>query len=178
MKIRKVIFLVLYYGLAKYLPNSYTPVVGRMANAFRVMCVRNIFKKCGHICTIGRGVYFGSGSEIEIGDDSGLGPYNVLPPNIKIGDHVMLAPEILFLKQNHRFDLPDVPIGRQGVLDSEPIRICDNVWIGQRVIVLPGMVIGSGSVVGAGAVVTKDVPSNTIVGGNPARVIRNRVEMG
>ncbi|MSE09620.1 hypothetical protein GKC33_13385, partial [Lactobacillus salivarius] len=53
-----------------------------------------------------------------------------------------------------------------------PITVKDNVWIGGNVVILPGVTIGKNSIVAAGAVVTKDVPDNVIVGGNPARVIR------
>ncbi len=175
MKLKKLFFLCIYYGLAKHLPNSYTPLVGKPSNAIRVFCAKRIFKKCGKICTIGRGVYFGKGDELEIGDDSGFGPYNIVPPNIKIGNHVMMGPEILILKQNHRFDLPDVPIGQQGNLPAKPVVIEDNVWIGQRVIILPGKKISTGTVVGAGAVITRDTEPETIVGGNPAKTIRARI---
>ena len=60
----------------------------------------------------------------------------------------------------------------QGWEVAKPIDIADNVWIGGSAILLPGVKVGINSVVGAGAVVTRDVPPNTIVAGNPARVIR------
>lgn len=175
MTIKKFICLCLYYGIAKYLPNSYSPFLGKFSNAIRVFLVKRIFKKCGKIVTIGRGVTFGKGDELEIGDDSGFGPYNTVPPNIKIGNHVMMAPEILILKNNHRCDLPDMPIGWQGYVDVGPVVIEDNVWIGQRAIILPGRRIATGTVVGAGAVVTHDTEPDTIVGGNPARKVRDRI---
>ena len=55
---------------------------------------------------------------------------------------------------------------------ARPVRIEDNVWIGGGAILLPGVTVGDNSVIGAGAVVTRDVPANTVVAGNPARVIR------
>jgi acetyltransferase-like isoleucine patch superfamily enzyme len=57
--------------------------------------------------------------------------------------------------------------------EMAPIRICEGAWIGARSIILKGVTIGAGAVVGMGSVVTKDVPSRTVVGGNPARVIRD-----
>lgn len=54
----------------------------------------------------------------------------------------------------------------------KPVIVGDNVWIGNRAIVLPGVTIGDGAVVGAGSVVTRDVPARTVVAGNPARVVR------
>jgi maltose O-acetyltransferase len=62
----------------------------------------------------------------------------------------------------------------QGFKDKEPVIIEDDVWIGARVIILPGVKIGKGSIVGAGAVVTKDVEPYSIVAGVPAKLIRKR----
>ncbi|WP_369813950.1 DapH/DapD/GlmU-related protein [Flavobacterium sp. KJJ] len=58
------------------------------------------------------------------------------------------------------------------VVDSKPIKICSNAWIGMNCIILKGVTIGEGAIVGAGSVVTKDVPAWTVVGGNPAVVIK------
>ena len=62
----------------------------------------------------------------------------------------------------------------QGYAEAIPVVIEDDVWVGARVIVLPGIRIGKGSVIGAGAIVTKDVPPFSICVGNPARIIRSR----
>ena len=53
------------------------------------------------------------------------------------------------------------------------VHLCRNVWIGARALILPGVTVGENSVIAGGAVVTKDVPPNTVVGGNPARVLKN-----
>ena len=58
------------------------------------------------------------------------------------------------------------------IVNSKPIRICDDAWIGMNVIVLKGVTIGEGAIVGAGSVVTKDVPAWTIVAGNPAKIVK------
>lgn len=58
------------------------------------------------------------------------------------------------------------------VVNSKPIKICDDAWIGMNCIILKGVTIGEGAIVGAGSVVTKDVPAWTVVGGNPAKVIK------
>lgn len=60
-----------------------------------------------------------------------------------------------------------------GCVNSKPIRICDDAWIGMNCIILKGVTIGEGAIVGAGSVVTKDVPAWTLVAGNPARVIKS-----
>jgi acetyltransferase-like isoleucine patch superfamily enzyme len=74
---------------------------------------------------------------------------------------------------SHASDDPDIPITQQERL-SEGIVIKDNVWIGASATILDGVTIGSGSIVGAGSVVNKDVPADSLVLGNPARMIKNR----
>lgn len=75
----------------------------------------------------------------------------------------------------HFFADPDRRIGDGPDMPSEPLEIAGDVWIGARVIILPGCKrIGAHSIVGAGAVVTRDVPDYAIVGGNPAKVLRMR----
>lgn len=63
---------------------------------------------------------------------------------------------------------------QQGYIPDEPVIIGDDVWIGTRAIIMPGVKISNGSIIGAAAVVTKDVPDFAIVGGVPARIIGNR----
>lgn len=173
---RRFFFLVLYYGLAQYLPDSYLPIVGMLSNKFRIFCCRRIFKHCGKVSTINRRCRFGNGALVEIGDYSGLGAYNIIPNNIIIGKYVMLAPEILMFKDNHDYSKIEVPICFQGKNgQNNPIVIEDDVWIGQRVIVNCGKHIGKGSIVASGAVVTKDVAAYSLVGGNPARFIKSRI---
>lgn len=58
---------------------------------------------------------------------------------------------------------------------TQPVVLGDRVWIGAGAIILPGVIVGDGAVVAAGSVVTADVPSQTVVAGNPARVIREKV---
>ena len=93
---------------------------------------------------------------------------------VTIGDHVMLGPGVQIYTPAH--DL-QAATRIQGWEVAKPITIEDNVWIGGSAILLPGVRVGRNAVVGAGAVVTRDVPANTIVAGNPARVIR-QIEQG
>lgn len=91
-----------------------------------------------------------------------------------IGCYVMMGEDVLILRRNHRFDNLNVPMALQGFSCDKLVNIDDDVWIGSRVIILPGVRIGRGSIIGAGSVVTKDVSPFTIVAGNPARYIKNR----
>lgn len=168
------IFLIIYYGLAYHLPDSYLPVVGRPSNALRVMCCRRIFRKCGKIVTVNRHAYFGNGKDVEIGDNSGIGANNHLPNNIIMGNDVMMAPDILIFKNSHRYADLTMPIGKQGMTSPAPVVLGNDVWIGQRVIITPGRHIADGTVVAAGTVVTKDFPPFSVIGGNPAKVIKSR----
>ena len=84
---------------------------------------------------------------------------------IEIEDDVMIGPEVTLLTANHDF-------ADHWVLLCGKIHIKKNAWIGARAVILPGITVGENAVVAAGAVVTKDVEANTVVGGNPARVIR------
>lgn len=113
---------------------------------------------------------------VSIGDYSGIGERCSVQGNVSIGNHVMMGPEVLIYTQNHLFERTDIPMDSQGFAEEKPVIIRDDVWIGARVIILPGVTIGTGSVIGAGAVVTKDIPAYSVVAGNPAKVVRNRIE--
>lgn len=84
---------------------------------------------------------------------------------ITIEDDVLVAANVQIISNNH--DLHD-----HAVLTCKPVRLKRNCWIGAGATILPGITVGENAVVGAGAVVTKDVEDNTVVGGNPARLIK------
>ncbi len=88
----------------------------------------------------------------------------------------MMGIDVLIINQNHCFERTDVPMCQQGLQSEQPVEIEDDVWVGDRVVILPGVKIGRGAILGAGSVVAKDVPSWAIVGGNPAKVLKFRKE--
>jgi maltose O-acetyltransferase len=166
-----------YYMIARHLPPSYAySWLGRMSKKCRALTCRQLFRSTGQNVNIEHGAYFGSGRMIEIGNNSGIGVNCHVPTDIRIGNDVMMGPEVLIISrnQNHRFDDITIPMRLQGYRESPPVVIEDDVFLGARVIVMPGIRIGSGAVIGAGAIVTKDVPPFAICGGNPARIIRYR----
>ncbi|HBK28739.1 MAG TPA: acetyltransferase [Parabacteroides sp.] len=114
---------------------------------------------------IGGGIFIGSGS--------GLGVNGSVHGPLRIGENVMMGPDVTILSQTHNIERTDIPMGKQGMREAEVI-IGNDVWIGMRSIIMPGVKIGDGAVIGAGAVVTKDVPDYAIVGGVPARIIKYR----
>lgn len=174
MVLFKYIWLLLYYVFLQHLPSSYAPFVGKFCNALRIICVKHIFKKCGKISTMDRKAYFGTGFEIEIGDYSGIGEKCIVPKNTIIGNYVMMAPEVYIVGNNHITTDVNTPMCFQGKTDDKVTIIEDDVWLGARVMIMPGRKIGQGSILAAGAVITKDVPSLCIFGGNPAKLIRRR----
>lgn len=88
---------------------------------------------------------------------------------IIIGDDFQCGPGVQLLTPEHPLDAAQ---RRSGVESARPIRLGDDVWIGGGAIVLAGVTVGDRVVIGAGSVVTKDVPSDVVVAGNPARIIK------
>lgn len=115
---------------------------------------------------------------IRIGRDSLIGEMNVLrgQGGITVGDRVYTAPLVQMLAVNHVYDDPTRPMVEQGIT-AEGITVEDDVWIGAGAIITDGVRIGRGAVVAAGAVVTADVPPHTVVGGVPARPLK-QIEPG
>lgn len=171
----RFIALVLYYSLARHLPTSSSPLGLGVSKRLRGALCGHIFRKCGKQVNVEKGAYFGYGSHVSLGERSGIGVnarfYGV--GDISIGEGVIMGPDVVVLTENHRFQDVGIPIPGQGKEVSSVV-IEDDVWIGIRAIILPGVRIGRSSVIGAGAVVTKDIPPYSVVGGVPARVIRNR----
>ena len=175
-----MLYLFLYYGIARFLPKSTTPVFGKLSNQLRRFLCRHIFRKDEqHQCkdlVVEQGAYFGSGKNFTVGNEVGIGKnFKSLNRIVIIDDYLMMGEDVLFLGGGHNYERTDIPMGHQGEKGPTPLYIAGDVWIGGRAIILPGCKrIGHGSIIGAGAVVTKDVPDWCIVGGNPATIIRYR----
>ena len=105
---------------------------------------------------------------LRMGDKSSLGDgvWEYCLDNITIGKNCCIGEDVRLLTGSHDITSPHFD------LVTKPIMIHDNVWIATGAIILPGVTIGEGAVIAAGAVVTKDVESWTVVGGNPAKLIK------
>lgn len=115
-------------------------------------------------------------AEIKTGRNCSVNSYVYLQGKIEMGDDVRIGPKANIIAENHgHFDIKkhitDQPSTRKGV------KIGNDVWIGANSVIVDGVSIGSHSIIAAGSVVTKDVPDYTIAGGNPARILKNRVEV-
>jgi len=123
----------------------------------------NLFKcKIGRDCKIDAYVYIEG--DVEIGDNCRVRPFVFIPTGVTIEDNVFIAPGVVFTNDKYP------RVGGQWKL--KPIRVKESASIGAGAVILPGVTIGKKAIIGAGAVVTKNVPDNAIVVGNPARVLR------
>lgn len=118
--------------------------------------------------------------ELIIGDRVSINYRNLISAavSVRIGDDTMIAGEVsIFDNMSHPLS-PSRRLAKDRLRRDEasPVVIGRNVWIGMRALILRGVTIGDNSIVAAGAVVTKSVPPNTLVGGNPARVLRELVD--
>lgn len=111
--------------------------------------------------------------EVVVGNDVffNRGCYVAVHSRLTIGNNCLFGEGVSIHDENHAVGCGSEPIAMRGFVVN-PVTIGDNVWIGAKATILPGVHIGNNAVVGANAVVTRDVPANTIVGGIPARVLR------
>ena len=109
--------------------------------------------------------------DVIIGDHTRIGLHNTIIGPVTIGSHVNLAQGITVTALNHNFEDTKKLIDEQGI-NTTPVTIGDDVWIGANAVILPGVHIGQHCVIAAGAVVTKDVPPHSLVAGVPAKIIK------
>ncbi|MDQ1486409.1 MAG: hypothetical protein QOJ62_2102 [Actinomycetota bacterium] len=136
---------------------------------------------------IGSGVFIGAGSWLQVidpasasapaivvGDGTRVSGGCVLSAvaSIEIGDNVLIARNVYIADHSHAYLDPDLPIRLQGLTNIAPVTIGDGAWLGQNVVVNPGVRIGRNAVVGANSVVTTSIPDYSLAVGAPARVVR------
>ena len=166
---RETFWQWIYSILAKQLPSSGS---FHIAKKIRYFFAKKIIGDIGANVNIEKGARFSS--RTKIGDNSGIGINCDLQGYIEIGADVMMGPEVAIYTFNHLTKCTEKPMMYQGFTTHSPVVIADDVWIGRRVIILPGVNVGKGSIIGAGSVVTKDVPEYTVFAGNPAKFIKSR----
>lgn len=171
MRMKTRIAALIYHMYAKHLPRSYSSLkIGQ--TQLRRYCGKHMLKSCGKNVNIEKNAYFSS--KVSLGDYSGIGVNAKIYGQCKIGNYVMMGEDCTIITRNHRYNRNDIPMMFQGFEEEKPVEIGDDVWLGDRVIVLPGVHIGEGSVIGAGSIVTHDIPAYSVAAGVPARVIGKR----
>ena len=172
---KRVFCLIIYKLFLVWLPSTNNGFgISKIIRKLRSSVAGGCFDHHGENINIEKGADFGKGDSISIGDNSGLGVNCDVRGPLEIGKNVMMGSNVCIMTAIHNTTRTDIPMCRQGHLPKKKVTIEDDVWIGTRVIIMPGVCIGKGSIIGAGAVVTKDVPKYTIVAGVPARVIKQR----
>jgi len=155
--------------------------------------VERKYLQIGDDCMLDCKIFFESGSgEVIIGDRVFIGDSKIIcRSKVEFGDNIFVAWGVYFYDHNSHsidFNLRQQDITQQlkdyrngdyfiknknwDVVDSAPIKVCDNVWIGMNAIILKGVTLGEGAIVGAGSVVTKSVDPWTVIAGNPAVVVK------
>ena len=163
------------FNLYSWITNILWGVVDLLPQILRSAIFKLILKKFGKGSTIDYGTYIRYPTHVRIGEHTMinrgcrmLASFHHKDVEIAIGNHVAVAPEVCFLAAGHdhkQLNLPDT---------AASIVVGDYAGSGARSIILQSVTIGEGAVVAAGSVVTKDVPAYTVVGGCPARVIKER----
>jgi carbonic anhydrase/acetyltransferase-like protein (isoleucine patch superfamily) len=111
---------------------------------------------------------------LSIGDGTYIGRFSQVNAwaSVTIGENVLIADRVYISDADHTYGGPETPIRLQGDSFQGAVRLDDGCWIGIGAVILPGVTIGRHAIVAANAVVTKSVPARAIVGGVPARIIR------
>ncbi len=168
--VKTKILYIMYRLFASWLPES-RHFGG--AKSFRGFFAKRIARNFGTNVNIEKNAYFTP--DLSIGDNSGVGINCEVHGPVSIGSDVMMAPEVVIYTSNHKFERMDISMAQQGLTENKPVTIGNDVWIGRRAMIMPGVTVGDGSVIGAGAVVTKEVPPYSVVAGVPAKVLKKRV---
>ena len=137
---------------------------------------------------VGEGVLIGAGSWLMVPSREAPGPVMFIHDRVRmrgasisaiesvvIEESVGIAFGVYISDHSHGFDQPGVPIRDQPLTEPRPVRICRGAWLGQNVVVMPGVTIGEQAVIGANSVVTRDIPPRVVAVGAPARVVRELV---
>lgn len=165
---QKISYLV-YILFGQFLTSRYGKL-GRFGNAVRRLLLKTIVEAEGKF-TVAHNVEIPLKGKLVMKNHSNLGPRASITGRgrLIVGEHVMMGYDCMIITQNHKYNKE----GYDGY-EEKTVEIGKYCWIGHRVTILPGVKLGKHSIIAAGAVVTKSVPDYSIVGGNPAKLIKYR----
>ena len=165
--------LFIYYVIIQNLPHSRFL---KVSNSIRIWYLSKILKIMPYDknSKFEYKIYISDARKIKLGSYVRINERAFFQGDVKIGNHVMIAPNVSVYTRTHKYDKIKIPMVLSGETSTQTVVIEDDVWIGINAVILPGIRIGKGSIVGANAVVTKDVEPYSIVGGVPAKLIRKR----
>ncbi|MDZ5809916.1 sugar O-acetyltransferase [Halorubrum sp. AD140] len=155
---------------ARDLSRRYNATSGRERGR-RERLLRELFDAIGEDPTVQPPVRCDYGYNVAVGDGffANYGCVFLDAAPVSFGDRCLLGPGVHVYTSTHPIDPAERATGRER---AEPVTVGDDVWLGGRAVLNPGVTVGDGAVVASGSVVTRDVPARAVVGGNPARVIR------
>ena len=174
-------FKALFYMIISSYPDTYIGL------KLRQIYWTNRLRNSGKNLQFRKGSGIGYPDLIDVGDNFILGNSSLITANssygIFIGNNVAIARNVLIHSANHSFDEINIPIMQQKIISpkleynnkSYSVIIKDNVWIGSQSVILPGAIIESGWLVSSGSIVAGNFPENSVIMGNPARVIKSRI---
>ncbi len=184
----KLVFILInkIFKKNKIALSSYLKDIPSITLGQKIKIMRNVFLDCSkqgsivldnnvtinHFCHL-----IARGGSINIGQYSEINSFSIIysgGSNIKIGENVIIGPNVNFIGYNHCFKQLDIPIKKQKNLIRN-ITIHNDVWIGASCSILAGVTIGEGAVIGAGSIVNKDIEPYSINVGNPCKQIKSRL---
>ncbi len=140
--------------------------LGKISNALRCHFARQICAKVGKHCLIEKGASFNEGAILE--DFSAVGVNCFVDSGVIIKGHNMMGPDVKIFTRSHAYHEDSHSF--KGYTPQKQVIIGEYVWLGTRVLVMPGVTISSHSIIGGGSVVTKSVPEGVLAAGNPSIV--------
>lgn len=166
---KKIINLCYRYTINKIPCGFYSKL-----NKIKCKIYRYMYRYSSEKANISPNVKIINGYNLSIGEYSVIGENSFIQDvgEIVIKNNVIIGPELMIFTSNHGFKRGKLIRVQESTISN--VEINDDVWIGARVIILPGVTIGEGTVIAAGSVVTKDTPPYSVVGGNPAKVKKYR----
>ncbi|WP_246569743.1 acyltransferase [Lentibacillus saliphilus] len=170
-----IVFSILPYRIRVKIFDSLRMLSGKKGLLLRYISLKSLAKDCGDNVSIHQNVYIFGLENLCLGDNVSIHPFCYIDATgtIEIGSDVSVAHATTIMSTEHKYEDKSINIKDQG---TKKIKTCikSNVWIGSGCRILAGSVINEGTILAAGAVVKKQVPKNSIYGGIPAKLIKER----